>query len=128
MMNVSLLSFAITILLGILWGKKVEDDDERGNDILQNITNFSTMHSFGYAVNTGHLQESTSRLPFGITIAGLEILRSLGPFVAIYNDAGSIVDCMVDVADYTSYSLGWSTDTAVDDLVTRGAYSGLDQW
>lgn len=128
MMNVSLLSFAITILLGILWGKKVEDDDERGNDILQNIANLSTIHSFGYAVNTGHLQESTSRLPYGITIAGLEILRSLGPFVAIYNDAGSIVDCMVDVADYTSYSLGWSTDTAVDNLVTRGAYSGLDQW
>lgn len=116
MMNVSLISFAATIALGILFGKMVEDDDD------------DNLRVFSYAVNTGALQETTSRLPYGVGISALELLRSLGAVTAMYNDMGSIFDLAGDGVDYMQYQLGWSADTASNDEITRGAYQGLQKW
>ena len=113
MMNTSLFAFAATILLSVMFGKAVEDDDE------------SNAAAFGYAVNTGAEQERTSGLPFGIAISALELLRSFGAVTAMYNDAGSIFDVMTSGVSAASYELGWSTDTGAYDVIDRGAYQGL---
>jgi len=68
MMNVSLLSMAITIALGVLFGKMVEDDPD------------DWFANFAYAVNTGAMSERVSQLPMGVVISMLELIRS--PFVA----------------------------------------------
>ena len=116
MMNISLISFAVTIALGVLFGKMVEDDED------------DNLSALIYATNTGALQETTSRLPYGIVISMLELLRSPGAVTAMYNDAGSIFDLAADGFDYATYQLGWSADTAVNDEVTRGAYQDLENW
>lgn len=116
MMNTSLLAFAMTVLFGVFLGKLVEDDED------------DELATFSYAVNSGAMQERVSGLPYGVVISALEILRSPGAVTAMYNDAGAVVDALVDVGDYTSYKLGWSADTATDEYINRGAYKGLDKW
>jgi len=116
MMNVSLIAFATTMALGILFGKAVEDDED------------DNLPTFMYATNTGALQERTSGLPYGIGISGLELLRSFGAVTAIYEDSGSIFDSAYDLYDWSSYKLGWSADTGVDEYINRGAYQGLYKW
>lgn len=115
MMNVSLISFLFTILAGAFWGKMVEDDDDDNTG------------AFGYAVNTGAEQESTSRLPYGIIIAGLELLRQPGAFVAMYNDSGSIFDLAMDAYQYPVSDI-WSADTGEAPLVNRGSYQNLNEY
>lgn len=116
MMSVSLLSMAVTIALSVLFGKMVEDDDD---DLVSN---------FLYAVNAGAMSERVSQLPYGVTVSMLELIRSIAVSKSMYDDFGSVGDCIIDAGQYIAYKNGIVNTKPYEDKVKRGGYTGVKDW
>ena len=116
MMNVSLLSMAATIALGILFGRMVEDDPD------------DWASNFSYAVNTGAMSERVSQLPAGVAISMMELIRSLFVANALYQDLGSVPDVIVDAGEWWAYEHGYVNNPHFNEEVKRGGYTGTPVW
>ena len=115
-LTVSFASIAAVIALGILFGKRVEDDPD---DIYAN---------FLYATNTGVLSERISQLYLGVIISMLELIRSVVVAKSYYDDIGSVYDAIINATQWYQYENGIINTRPYMKKVKRGTYAGEREW
>ena len=57
-----------------------------------------------------------------------ELIRSLSVTKALYDDLGSILDCVVDIGQHYAYVNGLINTEPYNKMEKRGGYTGVRNW